>query len=358
MQPENKNNPQEQANPRVKKIEDFLLNPDKVVFESIEELSSAIATIIKIFEGVDLKTLEQLQGKDGKNAVRGVDYMNEDDLKAIEAFILSKVPVVGEDVPSAEQIRTFINDAVAKLPLQKGDKGDSFTFDDLTEEQKNSLKGQDGDIETTESILAKLRAAGKNQGLKIKDIRGLNNVVQLVAQHDADIQKLMEEASRRVVAFSQPQSEGTGPGGGGGTGDFKADGTVPMTGDFNANGNDIKNVDSIGLGGVTTPLSKMHIGNVAPNEYFATITDGNPGSTLFRIRRTFSSIDFSVFFGYIFKFGAPVEIPIQAYDATAWNGSALAVSQGAIRDKIESIVAASGITEVEARRLIRLYSVN
>lgn len=209
--------PQEKSkNPRVQKVEDFLLNPEKVIFETLEEFQGSINILIKMLEGVDLSTLEQLQGNDGKTPERGVDYFNEEDMNAIEAFIMSKVPVVGKDLPSVEQVRSYIREAVASLPNIKGDKGEAFTFDDLTEEQKAELKGENGNTITPDEIISKLRELGKNQGLKIKDIRGLRSVVDMVERHDEEITNLEAKMDQKMqVVMNAPQST-SGEGGGSG----------------------------------------------------------------------------------------------------------------------------------------------
>jgi hypothetical protein len=211
--------PEKNKNPRVQKVEDFLLNPEKVVFESLEEFGVAVNTLIKMLEGVDLSTLEQLHGTDGKNPERGVDYFTEEDMTAIEQFIMSKVPVVGKDLPSVEQVRGYIREAVASLPNIKGDKGDALTFDDLTDAEKEELRGKDGNTITPEEVVSKLRELGKNQGLKIKDIRGLRSVVDMVERHDEEIMNLESKMDQKMqVVMNAPQSSSTG----GGTGEGEA----------------------------------------------------------------------------------------------------------------------------------------
>lgn len=188
---------------RQQKIEAFLLNPEKVTFESIEEFSGAINTLLKAFEGVDLATLEMIQGEDGQTPQRGVHYMTPDDIKAIEAFINSRLPVIGKDIASPDQVRAFVQAAVDALPRIKGDKGD---------EGKRGKPGAAGSPDSPEEIIKKIRSLGRNQGFKIKDIRGLPEVVDMVRRHDDEITAIEEQIKTKSIVMNP----GGGSGGEGG----------------------------------------------------------------------------------------------------------------------------------------------
>lgn len=207
----NLNNPVPKT--RTQKIEEFLLNPDKVVFESLEEFSAAVAALLDILSSVDINALEKLRGEDGKTPERGVDYFNEEDIAGLEAFILSKMPIVGQDVPSVLQVENYIRAQVEKIPRVKGENGKSLKYSDLTEDQKDELRGKDGSPDSGLDIIKKIRSVGKNQMLKINDIRGLENVLkQLVTDEDFEaLEKRFNEF--RVIIPANP-SEGEVGGGG------------------------------------------------------------------------------------------------------------------------------------------------
>lgn len=196
--PENNNN----AADRQKKIEAFLLDPEKTIFETITQFEGAVTTLTDILSRVDLDTLDKLQGADGKTPVRGVDYFNEEDIQAFQDFILSKIPTIGVDLPSVQQVEDFVRNEVAKIPRIKGDKGDSIKGD----------PGKDGSPDSGADIVKKLRALGKNQMLNIGDIRGLENVLtRKVSDEDfAALAKRVDEFKIVIPANPGTGGEGTG----------------------------------------------------------------------------------------------------------------------------------------------------
>lgn len=167
--PEEQNNQQPVQNDRTKRVEDFLLDPDKVMFETLEEFQTAIQGLTDMLAGVNIAELERLQGEDGVTPERGVNYFNDADLDAIEEFILEQVPRVGFEVPSPEQVQDYIKNAVAKVPRIKGDKGVPG---------KDGEDGKDGSPDSGTDIIKKLRKLDKNQRLKMSDIRGLENTLR------------------------------------------------------------------------------------------------------------------------------------------------------------------------------------
>lgn len=195
---ENENN---QQNNRVKKVENFLLDPEKVTFESLEEFKIALDTLIPLLQGVNLAELETLQGEDGYTPVRGVDYMTDDDINALETFILSRMPVAGVDYATLQTTIQLVKDEVAKIPRIKGDRGETGA---------RGKDGKDGSPDTGADIMRKIRALGKNQGLQIKDIRGLQGRLDLLKVFEDDITALRKEFGEVKVIF--PAS---GNGGGG-----------------------------------------------------------------------------------------------------------------------------------------------
>lgn len=201
MNPEN-NKTQPQS--RQQKIEAFLLDPEKTIFQSLEEFQTAAQQLLQMFEGVDVGSLEQLVGEDGKTPVRGEDYFTEEDLQAIEDFIVSKVPVVGQDLPSVAQVVQYIQREVAKVPRIKGDKGDPG---------KKGKDGDNGSPDTPAEIIAKLRSLPKNQRLKITDIRGLENVLRDYREALEEVpllRKALED--QQIVIPANTSSDGGGSG--------------------------------------------------------------------------------------------------------------------------------------------------
>lgn len=210
--PEN-NTPQPKT--RQQKIEEFLLNPQKATFESLEQFESAVNELLDIFSAINIEALEKLEGEDGKTPERGVDYMNEEDFKALEEFILSKIPTVGKELPSRPQVENFIKDQIAKIPRIKGDDGKSLKFSDLTSAQKEELRGKDGAPDTGLDILRKLRALPKNQRFGIADVRGLENVIKNIINSidslDEDFQKKLGDLKFVVPANAGGEGgEGSG----------------------------------------------------------------------------------------------------------------------------------------------------
>lgn len=229
MPPENNITPEVPATPapadsaaaRQKRIEDFLMDPDKAIFRTLEEFRPAVEQIVAILSAVDLDTLEKLEGKDGVTPRRGVEYFNAEDIAALEAFIISKIPKVGVDLASRAQVEAFITAQVAKIPRIKGDDGKSLRYSDLTEEQKNELRGKDGSRDTGVDIVKKIRAlrGDKNKMLRIDDVRGLENVLsKLVTDEEfAALEKRVDEF--KIVI---PANPGGGEGGESGGGDMLA----------------------------------------------------------------------------------------------------------------------------------------
>lgn len=192
---------------RLNKIEDFQLNPDKAIFETLDEFSSAITHLLSKLEGVE--GVEKLIGKNGTTPVRGEDYYTPEDLDVIEGFILDRLPKEGVDFPSVKDakaaIKLLVADAVAGIPKPKngddGDKGDP---------------GKDGSPDTGKQILAKLKPELKKNGrLSIGHIKGLDKVVNAVRGNSDDIDTLKKEVDKRMVVFTQALEEGSGSIGGG-----------------------------------------------------------------------------------------------------------------------------------------------
>lgn len=186
---------------RARRIEEFLLDPEKVLFESIQEFKEATDIILPFLQQIDPENLETIVGEDGYTPQRGVDYMTDADLDLFEEFILSITPVAGVSFPTIEQTQEYIAERVSLIPRVKGRDGKSFTYSDLTDEQRAELKGRDGSADSGAEILGKLRGLGKNQGLKMKDIRGLEGKVRFLNDVSEEVTSLREDISKIRIAY-------------------------------------------------------------------------------------------------------------------------------------------------------------
>lgn len=176
---------QEVALTRQQKIENFLLNPDKEIFNSLEDFNEAIKYIQSLVGNLDLNDLEKIQGKDGKTPVLGVDYLTNEDLDKIDAFINDRVKASWMGYPTKEEINSTIvkkvNTEVAKIPRVKGEPGTP------------GKPGKDGSADTAEQIIEKIRSLSKNKRLNISDIRGLQNELnRIVQEQEASIEDVMK----------------------------------------------------------------------------------------------------------------------------------------------------------------------
>ena len=156
---------------RISKIEKYLLDPERTVFEMLSDFEGSIEEIKKALSGVDIEELKTLKGVDGKTPTKGEDYFTDEELDSIEEFILDRIPVVGKDLPSTDQINAYIDRKVSKIPRIKGEKGDNG---------KDGKNGNDGSPDTAIDIIKKIRSLDKNQGLQLDDIRGLNKKISLL----------------------------------------------------------------------------------------------------------------------------------------------------------------------------------
>lgn len=203
---ENENNKQTTENnldtrTRQQKIEDFLLNPDKEIFNSLEDFNDSINYIKSLLGNLDLNDLEKIQGEDGKTPELGVDYLTDEDLDKIESFINDRIKSSFSLFPTPEQINSSIEkkvaSEVAKIPRVKGEPGIP------------GKKGEDGSPDTAEQILEKLRSLPKNKRINVSDIRGLqaelNKLIEADQANYDEIIKIIES-----IRITIPAIEGGG----------------------------------------------------------------------------------------------------------------------------------------------------
>ena len=176
---------------REQKIEAFLIDPEKTIFETLTEFESSISMLTSLLENVDIDSLEKLEGQDGETPVRGEQYWTEEDLETFEQFINSKIPQVGKEVPSVEQVETFIKKQVSKIKSIKGEPGTP------AKPAKPGEPGKNGSPDTGADIIAKIRSVKKNAMLKITDVRGLQKVLTSLTEGVDSI----DELQKRVDDF-------------------------------------------------------------------------------------------------------------------------------------------------------------
>ena len=207
---------------RQKAIEEFLLNPDKAMFTSMEEFREAITTLLAFVQGIDLNKLEQIQGADGKSPEYGKDYFTDEDLDTFEQFIMAKMTALGKSlkasVPKMTQMEAFIKQEVAKIPTVQGKPG------------AKGAPGKDGSADTGGDIVQKLRALKKNKMLKITDIRGLKKNLDdkdlAIRETKESIEEVKQIAAKRTVVFGPNGGSDNGDGGNGGNVDIDDQGSM------------------------------------------------------------------------------------------------------------------------------------
>ena len=196
----NKQKPQKEMN-RNERIEAFLFDKERATFESIEMFEGAVSELIELLSAFNVDSLEEIQGKDGETPVYGKDYMTDEDLEKIQDFITSKIPKLGVDLPTAEQVKSFIAAAVADIPRVKGDPG---------KDAKPAKPGKDGSPDTGDDILAKIRSVKKNKMLKIGDIRGLQKVLAGLVESSDSLSELKKKVDNFTQIIPMQNSDGSG----------------------------------------------------------------------------------------------------------------------------------------------------
>lgn len=179
--------------------------------------------------------------------VVGVDYFTQDEKDQLKSEI---TPVLGVDYFNGKDGYTP-KKGVDYFDGEKGDKGDAFTFDDLTAAQKAELKGKDGSPDTAQAIAKKLAAYKKKHWLDIDAIKGWEAVVAS-----------LENQIKNVASASQA---GNGVSGWGMNDSFLEIGDVPNTyvgseGYYvrvKANGQGLEFAAISGGGGAFTDLSDV-----------------------------------------------------------------------------------------------------
>lgn len=192
----------ETNNDRTKLVEDFLLDPQRVVFEQLEDFKISVDTLIPLLQGVDIESLTKLKGLDGKTPERGVDYFTDEDLDTFESFIIDKMPVADIDYPTVETVQTFINQMVEKVPTKQGAPGKSIKGD----------PGKDGSPDTGTQIIKKIRGLDKNKGLQIGDIRGLDAKIRLINETSDQLDELQAFVDGFKMVMPAAGSTGGGTG--------------------------------------------------------------------------------------------------------------------------------------------------
>jgi hypothetical protein len=186
---------------RQQKIEEFLLNPDKTIFKSLEDFNEAIKYIQSLLGNLDLNDLEKIQGVEGKTPELGVDYLTNEDLDKIDQFINDRINASWSSYPTPAQINTTIENKVAsevaKIPRVKGEPGTP------------GKPGTNGSPDTAEQMIEKFRSLPKNKKLTIADIRGLQNELsKMVQDQETSIEDVMKVINSLRITIPAAQSGG------------------------------------------------------------------------------------------------------------------------------------------------------
>jgi len=207
-------NEKKQTSPkgRTQRIEEFLLDPEKVIFESLEEFEQATQELLDILSGVDVEQLEKIEGQDGYTPVRGKDYFTQQDLESFEQFILDKMPREGIDYPTRVQVTESIRKQIADVSRSIAQQVAQIPAGEPGEQ---GVPGKNGSPDSAQDIVKKIRSLkNTNQALKIGDVRGLRKVLESFLSIEGDFEKLREEFGEIKFVVS-PQGDG-GSGGGSG----------------------------------------------------------------------------------------------------------------------------------------------
>lgn len=192
---------------RLQLAEDFILNPEKVLFELLTEFQDGIAVLQDIFKDVNIAELQNLKGKDGvdgKTPVFGVDYMTDEDITAIQEYVLSLHNELATTVADREETLKMVKAIVGKIPIPKGKPG------------QDGKDGKDGSPDTGQQILSKIRKEKKGQGLKMTDIEGLPRKLNSIISSVDKVGEVAENLKKNTnLTLSVPRSTNDDGGGGG-----------------------------------------------------------------------------------------------------------------------------------------------
>lgn len=218
-------NPQE----RQAKIEEFLLDPQKVIFEMLMDLKDSHEQL----KDLDISALELIQGKDGETPQRGIDYFTEAELQEVFDII---TPKEGVDYPTPEEIENFINTRIeavkAGIRVPKDGKNGK--------DGKRGEKGEQGSPDTPLQILEKIKKLAKNNRIPMSKIKGLDKVAKRVLENTQEIEDLVDKWEEHLRWRTTVNTGGGG--GGAGTGSIS---TITDNGDGTFTHDD-------GAGGTTT----------------------------------------------------------------------------------------------------------
>lgn len=187
---------------RQQKIEEYLLNPQKAMFQNIDELSAAIRELLTTFQGVDISKLNTLKGTDGYTPQKGVDYLTDEEVKAIEDFIVAHVKDAASTLPTYEDIHALISqlaqmyaqEAVAALPpAPRGERG------------LRGESGKDGTEITPIQIADRLKKVRGSDRLTFDHIQGLRRLSEILRDHDEQITDIEKKLADTVITIGNTQ---------------------------------------------------------------------------------------------------------------------------------------------------------
>ena len=209
---------------RRKRIEDFILNPDKAILEDIDTFAESVDILIEALAKLP-ENIDTIKGEDGKSPIKGEDYLTDAEMDALESWILSLIPKKGEDYDTKEQVREYINEKIDKYVAAVQPPDFDGCRDEITKMVSQMIpevvekEEQDTKELTGVDIIKKLRDLPKNSKLNVGDIRGLKPYLEAVNKHTGEIDNLYDklEELRDGQKFVIPIQNGSG---GGASGNF------------------------------------------------------------------------------------------------------------------------------------------
>lgn len=143
-----------------------------------------------------------------ENKVSALAKEFETKINKLDKDLYQAIDTAKKESDSSEQIKKLVSDFEVKFNTLKkeianiellegnpGEKGDTFTFNDLTKDQKEELKGKDGSPDDAEDIRNKLELLTDDERLDKKAIKGLEEL-------ENKLNKIISEKAKPIGSVS------------------------------------------------------------------------------------------------------------------------------------------------------------
>ena len=149
----------------------------------VEYVKTVLGKRTSLFEAYANEKIEVI-GKNISELLSDLQIERDATVKEIENKIVSvevkKDNIISDCTRIVEEItddtRKDLEDIISRIEDMRGPKGDNMTFDDLTKEQIQSLKGEDGSPDTPPEIAKKLNST--KESVKMSVIYGLKEKLE------------------------------------------------------------------------------------------------------------------------------------------------------------------------------------